>query len=118
VKALGRQTLLPSEGGDRWTALLQQGQDLFRSGYSRRRALFYNFLSALTFPLGGALAYVLGQGIDVHFLIALGAGNFLYIAGSDLIPEVKRAPRLEETGLRLASFSIGVALLFAARWVR
>lgn len=84
------------------------------AGYSRRRAVLYNFLSALTFPLGGVIAYGIGQSIDVHFLIALGAGNFLYIAGADLIPEVKRSEHLGETGLRFASFVLGVALLYAA----
>lgn len=86
---------------------------IVHSGYSRRRALFYNFLSALTFPLGGVIAYGLGQSIDVHFLIALGAGNFLYIAGADLIPEVKRAERLRDTAVRFVSFALGAALLFA-----
>lgn len=82
--------------------------------YSRRQALLYNFLSALTFPLGGAIAYSVGQSIDVHFLVALGAGNFLYIAGADLIPEIKRTERLKETAVRFVFFVLGVSLLFAA----
>lgn len=88
---------------------------IVHAGYSRRRALFYNFLSALTFPLGGVVAYLLGRSVDVGFLVALGAGNFLYIAGADLLPEVKRAETLRESGLRFACFALGVALLFAAR---
>lgn len=86
---------------------------IVHAGYSRRRALFLNFLSALTFPLGGVVAYVVGQAMSVHLLVALGAGNFLYIASADLIPEVKRAERLPEAGLRLLFFVLGVALLFA-----
>ena len=88
---------------------------IVHAGYSRRRALLYNFLSALTFPLGCAIAYAVGQSINVHFLIALGAGNFLYIAGADLIPEVKRAEQLQETGIRFVFFALGVGLLFAAQ---
>jgi zinc and cadmium transporter len=87
---------------------------IVHAGYSHRRALFYNFLSALTFPLGGVVAYVIGQSMSVHFLVALGAGNFLYIAGADLIPEVKRAEKLRETGIRFVFFVLGVSLLFAA----
>lgn len=87
---------------------------IVHAGYSRRRALFYNFISALTFPLGGVIAYAIGQSIDVHFLIALGAGNFLYIAGADLIPEVKRSERLRETGVRFVFFVLGVALFYGA----
>ena len=87
---------------------------IVHAAYSRRRALLLNFLSALTFPLGALIAYFIGQSISVHFLVALGAGNFLYIAGADLIPEVKRANRLRETALRFTFFVLGVALLFAA----
>lgn len=87
---------------------------MVHAGYSRRKAIVYNFLSALTFPLGGVIAYVIGQSINVHFLVALGAGNFLYIAAADLIPEVKRSERLQETGLRFVFFISGVSLLFMA----
>ena len=88
---------------------------IVHAGYSRRRALLYNFLSALTFPIGGAIAYLIGQSVSVHFLVALGAGNFLYIAGADLIPEVKRAERFQETLTRFTFFVLGVALLFIAQ---
>lgn len=87
---------------------------IVHAGYSRGRALFYNFLSALTFPLGGVIAWLVGQGMDVHFLVALGAGNFIYIAGADLLPEVKRSERLRDTAVRFLAFLLGVALLFAA----
>ena len=85
---------------------------MVHAGYSRRKALFYNFLSALTFPLGGVIAYSVGQSMNVHFLVALGAGNFLYIASADLIPEVKRAEKLRETGSRFLFFVLGVSLLY------
>jgi zinc and cadmium transporter len=91
---------------------------IVHAGYSRGRALLYNFLSALTFPLGGVIAWIAGQNLDIQFLVALGAGNFLYIAGADLIPEVKRSERLRETGLRFLAFLLGVALLFAATGFR
>ena len=52
--------------------------------------------------------------MSVHFLIALGVGNFLYIAGAELIPEVKRAERVRETGIRFTFFVLGVSLLLAA----
>jgi len=87
---------------------------IVHSGFSRRKALFYNFLSALTFPLGGVIAYAVGQSVNVHLLIALGAGNFIYIAAADLVPEVKRAERLRDTGQRFVFFVAGVTLLYSA----
>ena len=86
---------------------------MVHAGYSRRKALIYNFISALTFPLGGAIAYGVGQSMNVYFLVALGAGNFLYIAGADLIPEVKQAEQLRETAIRFVFFTLGVSVLFA-----
>lgn len=86
---------------------------LVHSGYSRSKALIYNFISALTFPIGGVIAYILGQNINVYFLIALGAGNFIYIAGADLIPELKQSEKLKETGIRFIFFVLGASLLFA-----
>lgn len=88
---------------------------IVHAGYARRKALMYNFVSALTFPLGGVVAYCAAQSMDVSFLVGLGAGSFLYIAGADLIPEVKRAERLSETGTRFAFFVLGAALLFLAQ---
>lgn len=85
---------------------------LVHSGYSRSRALLYNFLAALTFPLGGGIAYFLGEGVEVSLFVALGAGNFLYIAGADLIPEVKRASRLGDTLVRFSFLALGVVLLY------
>jgi zinc and cadmium transporter len=90
---------------------------IVHSGYAPKRALLFNFVSALTFPLGCLVAYGAGQHVDVHFLVALGAGNFLYIAGADLLPEVKRAEQLRDTATRFAFFALGVALLYAARAV-
>ncbi|WP_371193178.1 ZIP family metal transporter [Glaciecola sp. SC05] len=86
---------------------------LVHSGYSKYRALLLNFCSALTFPLGALIAYFLGDTINLVLLVALGAGNFLYIAGADLIPEIKRAEKLSETLKRFGFFVFGLGLLYA-----
>ena len=85
---------------------------IVHAGYSRTRALVYNFVSALSFPLGGVMAYVAGQTMDVSLLVGLGAGNFIYIAGADLIPEVKRSERLGEATTRFVFFVLGLGLLY------
>lgn len=86
---------------------------LVHAGFGRRRALLLNLLSALTFPLGGLCAWILGGQISLPMLIALGGGNFVYIAAANLIPEVKRAERLSELVTRLLCFWLGVGLLYA-----
>ena len=82
---------------------------LLHAGYTRKKALLMNFLLALTSVLGAALVFFIGtlEGI-VPFLIAFAAGNFIYIAGSDLIPELHK-----EIGLRSAFYQF-IALVVGA----
>jgi zinc and cadmium transporter len=51
-------------------------------GWSREKALLYNFLSAATFLLGGLVTYALSSTVDVTYLIPFAAGNFVYIAAA------------------------------------
>ena len=61
--------------------------------------------------MGGILAYAASFEIDVAFLVPFAAGNFIYIAASDLVPEVNKVHGLK-TGLVLfGSFIAGIALL-------
>ncbi len=85
---------------------------LVHSGWNRRRALFYNLLSGLTFVAGGLLAWVAAHHIDIHFLIPLAAGNFLYIAAADLVPEINRHADWKQNLLHLAAFCTGLGALF------
>lgn len=84
---------------------------LVHGGWSRRRALLWNLVSALTFPLGGLLAWALSQDADVAWLVMFGAGNFIYIAASDLIPEIKACNRWPQAAVHFASFAIGVSAM-------
>jgi zinc and cadmium transporter len=84
---------------------------LRHAGWSTRRALLLNVASALTFPLGGAVAWTTARDLDVSVPIAFGAGSFLYIAAADLIPEVKGSPRLGTALLHFACVAAGVGLL-------
>lgn len=61
-------------------------------GFSKIKALFFNFLSALSAVFGGILGfYFLNSFENYLFLIAsFAAGNFLYIACADLMPELKQ----------------------------
>ncbi len=75
---------------------------LLHSGWSPRSALRWNFISALTFPLGAVLAWLIAQSLPVAGLVLFASGNFIYIAASDLVPEIKA-----NTSLRSASLSFG-----------
>jgi zinc and cadmium transporter len=85
---------------------------LVHGGWSTRKALGFNLLSALTFPVGGLIAYAAAARIDVSLFIPFAAGNFLYIGAADLVPEVNRHRSWRVNLLHLAALCAGFGLLF------
>lgn len=63
---------------------------LVHSGWRARKALTWNLISAFTFPIGALLAWCLRDLIALAPLVLFTAGNFIYIAASDLVPEIKQ----------------------------
>ncbi len=90
---------------------------LVHGGWGPKQALLFNFISALSFPVGGLLAYVAADAIEVAYLVPFAAGNFIYIAAADLIPEVKQHEDWQINLLHLAALLIGIGLLAAMRWM-
>jgi len=88
---------------------------LVHGGWSRRQALFYNTLSALTFLLGSIIAYFASFRIDVSFLIPFAAGNFIYIGASDLIPEIKVHTDMKTNAVHFAAFILGAAMMLVVK---
>jgi len=86
---------------------------LIHSGWRVRAALLFNVLSALTFPLGGVVAWAAAPAIDIGALLPFAAGNFIYIAASDLVPEVNRHHDLLTALVHLACFAGGASGLWA-----
>lgn len=68
---------------------------LLSCGLSRARALLFNFLCALLSVVGALLALFLGERIHgfSSWVLPVTAGGFIYIAGSDLIPELHKEVR-------------------------
>jgi zinc and cadmium transporter len=85
---------------------------LVHAGWSRRMALLFNVASASTFLLGGLVAYFASATLDVTFLLPLAAGNFIYIAASDLVPEVNKQRTLARGALHFGCFLAGLAVLY------
>lgn len=92
---------------------------LIHGGWPRRWALFWNAVSALTFPVGAILAYFISQDYNVAGLVLLGAGNFIYLAASDLLPQVKAQESLREAALYFCCFAVGLVVMFSiAYWLK
>jgi zinc and cadmium transporter len=84
---------------------------LIYGGFTKKKALTFNFLTALTAVVGAIIALALGSMLDgfVPLLVPFAAGNFIYIAGSDLIPELRKdTPELKKSGLQLVSLVLGI----------
>lgn len=81
---------------------------LVHGGWDRRRALTWNFLSGLTFLLGALMAFALSIRFEVAGLILFGAGNFIYIGASDLVPEIKAQPDIGRAVLHFSCFAAGI----------
>ncbi len=89
---------------------------LIYGGFNKSRALFFNFLTALTAIVGVIIALTLGSHLqDMNqYILLFSAGNFIYIAGSDLIPELhKEEPILLKSSLQLIAFVFGFLIMLS-----
>jgi zinc and cadmium transporter len=88
---------------------------LLYSGMSKMKALFYNFISAITAIVGAIIGLILAGKIAgfTHFIIPFAAGNFIYIAGSNLVPELHKHCKLKDTFLHIIAILFGIAIMVA-----
>ncbi len=87
---------------------------LIYSGFKKTKALFLNFLSASTIVLGGIFGFLLSEriGDSMIFLLPFAAGAFIYIACSDLIPEIKHKVSPQKSLIHFSVFLSGIAIMF------
>ena len=86
---------------------------LVHGGLSVRRALLCNFLSALTAILGGVVALLLGPVVKgfSNVILPITAGGFIYIAGSDLVPELQEKVSLSSAVWHSLLIAAGVGFM-------
>jgi zinc and cadmium transporter len=87
---------------------------LIHGGWSLKRALLLNVLSATSFLVGGALAVAASATIDVAYVVPFAAGNFLYVGATDLVPEIAKRGDLRANLRHLGLFLLGIALMYGA----
>ncbi len=84
---------------------------LIHGGLSRGKALFYNFLSALTAIFGAVIALAVGHTEKyTAYILAVGIASFIYIALADLIPEIQKSR--EKTIPQLFAILLGIGIMF------
>ena len=88
---------------------------LLYAGFSRSKAIFYNFLSALTAILGALVVLLINfDAINItKFLVPFAAGGFIYVASADLIPEIHKNVDVKKSAFQLVFFVIGIGVMLS-----
>jgi zinc and cadmium transporter len=86
---------------------------LVYGGFTRARALLFNFISALMAMFGSLIGYFISDKVAhiSNFILPLTAGGFIYIATSDLIPEIHKEKNLKRSTLAFFSFLLGIGFM-------
>lgn len=90
---------------------------LLYAGFSRKKALILNLLIALVAVLGGLIGYSLApfREILVKFSLPMAAGGFIYIAASDLMPELKKEKSLKKSVVSFLFFIFGLIIIYLSK---
>jgi len=92
---------------------------LLYAGFGKKKAIIANFFVALTAVVGGIVGYFLSFSIN-HFttyLLPFTAGGFIYIAASDLMPEIRKESDVKKSLASFAVFLLGVLFMFVVKLI-
>jgi zinc and cadmium transporter len=86
---------------------------LLYGGFSKRNALLFNFLSAMVAMLGGVFAFFLSEIFDSFnfFFLAFSGGGFLYLASTELMPELLKQKDLKKSIYQALIFIVGLIVI-------
>mgnify|MGYP001592551388 CR=1 FL=1 len=86
---------------------------LVYGGFKRKTALLLNFAIALAAMLGGIIGFFLSSSIksSIPLLLSIAAGGFIYIAASDLVPELHKEKSIKKALLAFGFFILGIMLM-------
>jgi zinc and cadmium transporter len=86
---------------------------LIYGGFSKKKALLFNFFAALISFLGAGIVLLLNSSLPHinQFLIPFAAGGFIYIASADLIPELHKQTDVKKSFGQFVAILIGIGLM-------
>jgi len=92
---------------------------LLHAGFTRRRALLLNFLSATLAMFGTVVALLVGSRLESFSSVMLPftAGGFIYIAGSDLLPELQKELEPSKSTVQLVAMAGGIGLMLILKMI-
>ncbi len=90
---------------------------LLYGGFSKKKAIMLNFAIALTAVLGGIVGFFVSSLIEniVVFILPFAAGGFIYIAATDLVPEIRKELDMKKYMATLIVFICGILIMWATK---
>jgi zinc and cadmium transporter len=88
---------------------------LLNAGFTRTRAYLYNLACSLMAVVGGVLGYaMLGRATTwIPYVLVFASSGFIYIAVSDLMPQMQRRSTLRETIPQILLIALGLAIVLS-----
>jgi len=86
---------------------------LLNAGFSRTRAYVYNMISSLMAVIGATLGYytLASASSLIPYVLVIASAGFIYIALSDLMPQMQRRATVRETIPQIILIAAGIALV-------
>jgi zinc and cadmium transporter len=92
---------------------------LIYAGFKNKTALILNYLVALAVVFGGIVGYFFFSRIEgvLPYLLPIAAGGFVYIAASDLMPEIRKEVNIKKSVTAFAIFVLGILLIYLVKFI-
>jgi len=92
---------------------------LIYGGFEKKKAIVLNFIVALTVVAGGVVGYFISKSIEqvAVYLLPFAAGGFIYIAATDLVPEIKKELNIKKSMATILVFICGILLMWLIKFV-
>jgi len=92
---------------------------LIHAGFNKTRALILNYIVAAVVILGGIVGYLASFHVEnaMAYLLPVAAGGFIYIASSDLMPEIRKETNIKKSTTLFGIFILGIILMFAVKFL-
>ena len=92
---------------------------LIYGGFEKKKAIVLNFIVALTVVAGGVVGYFISKSIEqvAIYLLPFAAGGFIYIAATDLVPEIKKELNIKKSMATILVFICGILIMWLVKFV-
>ena len=90
---------------------------LIYGGFSKKKAILLNFVVSLTAVVGGIVGFFVSSHVEdiALFILPFAAGGFIYIAATDLVPEIRKELDMKKYMMTLLVFICGILIMWVTK---